>query len=174
MGFFDFLRKRPAATPAPRPDLQAGTGSAGPVDFDALCLEAEAKHDINLLTEVYARAFALGQWYVLARGRGARIATGKLGDRTCVFAFTDPGRAEAFLRGPDGSAADGEADITAVPVAAFMSGLAELQGAGVETVCINRAPGGRAFGGPIDVVLPMYRNYCWQLEHGPDAGPGPY
>ena len=175
MGFLDFLKpKRSGGSPEPGP--RAKPDRAGAVDFDVLSREAEAGRDVALLAELWRAAFALEKWYVLARGHGGDVAigTGRLPNgRTYVFAFTDPVKAAAFIDGPDYPASDGPANVMSIPVAAFVTGLPELRRNGVEGVCINRAPGSHAFGGPVADVIAMHEEYRRQVPDEPAAGPVP-
>ncbi|HLM00134.1 MAG TPA: hypothetical protein VK400_03700 [Pyrinomonadaceae bacterium] len=132
------------------------------VDFDALNRKAtESGGAIEDLSNVYGNAFALPEWYFIARGEfpdirpyiasNANYADGQY----MIRAFTDKERLQRFAKENNLTGADGEVLTLDIPTANIIAYLEQFVPNGVYGIWFNSDNGSEGFFAPLKQLRPI-------------------
>ncbi|HEX8738313.1 MAG TPA: hypothetical protein VF721_23460 [Pyrinomonadaceae bacterium] len=135
---------------------------ANDVDFDALNRKAiESGGAIEDLSNIYGNAFALPEWYFIARGEfpdvspyiasNANYADGEY----MIRAFTDKERLHRFAKENNLTGADGEVLTLDIPTGNIIDYLEQFIPNGVYGIWFNSDNGSEGFFAPLKQLRPI-------------------
>ncbi|HEX8368646.1 MAG TPA: hypothetical protein VF604_08900 [Pyrinomonadaceae bacterium] len=135
---------------------------ANNVDFDALSRKTtESNGAINDLSNLYGHAFALPEWYFIARGEfpdvNPYIASNAnyAGGKYMIRAFTDKERLQRFAKENNLTGADGEVLTLDIPTGKIIDYLEQFIAGGVHGIWFNSDNASDGFFVPLQQLRPI-------------------